>query len=111
MKQITTRSDLDAVTALPMALLLKHGATCPISAHAREEVSAFAADRPELPIYMLEVTEHRSLSEAAAKELGVAHESPQAVLLHDGEPVWHAEHFDISRRALTAAISEAGTRA
>jgi bacillithiol system protein YtxJ len=111
MKQITTRSDLDAATALPMALLLKHGATCPISAHAREELSAFAAARPELPIYTLEVTEHRSLSDQAATQLGVAHESPQALLLHDGKPVWHAEHFDISERALAAALSEAGTSA
>ena len=101
---LTTEHDLDAALRAPAAVLLKHGASCPISAAAREEISALAGDRPELPIYRIEVTGRRALSDAAADRLGVAHESPQAFVLRDGRVAWYAEHFDITSDAVIAQL-------
>jgi bacillithiol system protein YtxJ len=106
MRELTSDTDLDALLREPEALLLKHGAHCPISAAAREELHAFAARRPELPIYLLEVTGHRELSNTVATRLSVAHASPQAFLLRDGRPTWRAEHFDITVDALEGAHAD-----
>jgi len=100
MLDLTRDADLDAVLGEPEAVLLKHGAHCPISAAARAELKALAARRPDIPIAGLEVTTHLMLSEAVAAWRGVAHESPQAFVLRGGDAVWHATHFDITADAV-----------
>ena len=100
MPHITSREQFDALTKEGTAILLKHGATCPISAAAREELAEFANLHGDVPIYDIEVTGNREVSEYAADRLGVEHESPQAFVLRDGKPVWHAEHYDITVNAL-----------
>jgi bacillithiol system protein YtxJ len=37
--------------------------------------------------------------------LGVRHETPQAILLRDGVPVWSASHFRITAEALKKVLS------
>ena len=96
MEPITDKAGFDRVKALPAALLLKHGTRCPISANARTEVSSFAKSNPAVPVYSLDVTEHGELSRDVAQALGVHHESPQLVLLREGRPAWHTEHYEIS---------------
>jgi bacillithiol system protein YtxJ len=40
------------------------------------------------------------VSDAAARRLGVRHETPQALLLRDEKVVWNASHFSITASAL-----------
>jgi bacillithiol system protein YtxJ len=101
MEAITDQSTLDSILAEGSAVLLKHGARCPISAHARDEVASFAAAHPDVPVYSLEVTEHRALAERVAERLGLRHESPQLIVVRDGRPAWHAAHYDIAASSLT----------
>jgi hypothetical protein len=56
MQDVTTPDALDAALTAPEAVLLKHGARCPISAAARDALDAFAADHPDVPVYRVEVT-------------------------------------------------------
>lgn len=106
MEPITDQAAFERVTRLPTALLLKHGARCPISANARDEVTSFARSHPDVPVYTLEVTEHRDLSKDVAYTLGVHHESPQLVLLEQGRPAWHVEHYDISADDIEARLAD-----
>ena len=100
MRDLTSLDATDAVMQEPTAVLLKHGMHCTISGAAREELADFAERHPEVPVYGVEVTGHRDLSEAIAKRFGVPHQSPQAFVLRDGKPVWYAEHFDITAQEL-----------
>ena len=100
MQHLSTAAELDAALGPGEALLLKHGGTCPISASARVAVQEFQRTHPEVPVYAVEVTRHRALSDAIAERMGVAHESPQLFLLRDGRPVWHATHFAITPAAI-----------
>ncbi len=80
---------------LPSACwIFKHSTTCPVSARAADEVRAMGSD---MPIYWVNVREQRELSNWVAAQYGVAHESPQLILLKDGkaEAVW--SHFAITR--------------
>jgi bacillithiol system protein YtxJ len=109
MKELT-ESSIDALTCCAAAVLLKHGATCPISAHARDEVAAFIGAHPEIPVYGLEVTGNRDLSSAVAMRLGVTHESPQIFILRDGKVAWSAAHYDITRRGLEDHLGAVATQ-
>ncbi|MDF1504411.1 bacillithiol system redox-active protein YtxJ [Roseisolibacter sp. H3M3-2] len=106
MRDLTTEAEADAPFREATCVLLKHGAHCPISRAARAELEAFAERHPDVPVYRVEVTEHRALSDALAARLGVEHQSPQAFVLRDGAPAWHAAHFDITADGLERRVRE-----
>ena len=115
MPNLTHLSDLDmleaaiAESAERPVLLFKHSRTCGISCEALDELQAHVAEQAGKAVgvsYMvITVQSHRGLSDSAAKRLGIRHETPQAILLKDGRPVWNASHFRITQAALTRAIS------
>ncbi len=104
MKTLTSRSDVDAVLGADEAVLLKHGAHCPISARARDEMAAFEKSRPDVSIAAIEVTEHRDLSQHAAQTLGVEHQSPQLLVIRSGKVTWSAEHHAITAKDLAVRL-------
>lgn len=50
----------------------------------------------EIPFYLLDLIQHRSLSNAIAQQFNVVHESPQLLLIKDGECILDASHTGIS---------------
>ncbi|ALC89644.1 thioredoxin [Bacillus sp. FJAT-18017] len=84
-------------------MILKHSSTCPISHAAFEEYGEFAGD-DSIPAWMLIVQESRPLSTHIAETYGIKHESPQAILFADGQPVWNASHWKITKKSLNEAI-------
>jgi bacillithiol system protein YtxJ len=48
---------------------------------------------------------YRPLSNAIAEIFGVHHESPQVLLIQDGECVYDASHYDISFDDLVEQVS------
>jgi bacillithiol system protein YtxJ len=118
MPNLTHLSDLDmleaaiAESAERPVLLFKHSRTCGISCEALDELQAHVAEQAGKAVgvsgvsyKVITVQSHRGLSESAAKRLGIRHETPQAILLKDGRPVWNTSHFRITAAALTRAIS------
>ncbi len=84
--------------------LFKHSLTCPISATALREFEAFVGDGAAGgSCAIIEVQTARDVSTELARRTGVRHESPQAMLLRDGETVWHASHRRIRAESLRAA--------
>ena len=71
-------------------ILLKHSVTCGISSGVYREVENVTAD-----VNVIVIQTQRDLSNALAARTGVRHESPQAIVLRDGRPVYHASHYDI----------------
>ena len=89
--------------------LFKHSLTCPISATALREFEEFAGEgAARNSCAVIEVQPARDVSTELARRTGVRHESPQALLLKDGEAVWHASHWQIRadslRRTAEAAV-------
>lgn len=76
--------------------IFKHSNACPISSDAYQQVSAIDTD-----IYLVVVQTARDVSNFLEKELGVLHESPQAIIIVDGKVVFHDSH----RRLTTEAVS------
>lgn len=83
-------------------VIFKHSLTCPISAAAYSQMSNFDGD-----VALVEVQRARDLSNEIARRLGVAHESPQVIVLRKGQVVWNASHFSITADAVANAVNEA----
>ena len=71
-------------------VLLKHSMTCGISSGVYREVENVAGD-----VNVVVIQTHRHVSNEIAARTGLRHESPQAIVLRDGIPVYHASHYDI----------------
>ena len=104
--------DVDALEAaieesrVRPVLLFKHSRTCGISHEALDALTELVEQRSTEAAYkLITVQSHRHVSESAERRLGVRHETPQAILLKDGKPVWKASHFRITTEALSQALS------
>ena len=89
-------------------LFFKHSLTCPISGAAFREYQRFLDERPEDDgaVYtLIEIQNARDVSTEVAQRTGVRHESPQALLMRDGEVTWHASHWSIRADALAEAVA------
>jgi bacillithiol system protein YtxJ len=87
-------------------LIFKHSRTCGISCEAFDELHAHIADATAGTSYnLITVQSHRRVSDEAAALLGVRHETPQAIVLRDGVPVWSASHFRITAEALRRVLA------
>ena len=75
------------------AVLFKHSERCGISKDRKQALSEMDDD---VTIHAVEVREQRSLSDRIEDETGVEHESPQLLVIRDGDVVWHASHTAIS---------------
>lgn len=99
-------ADAQARSQEQPVLLFKHSAACPVSGSADQEMNALAEDE-SLPVYKLVVQESRALSDEIADTLGVRHETPQAILLVNREPVFNTSHFDVTAETLREALRSA----
>jgi bacillithiol system protein YtxJ len=78
-------------------LVFKHSDTCPISAAAHHRIlRAIHDNRLTLPVYRIIVQDSPNLSSEIAAKLHVQHESPQALIIKNGEALLHASHGDIN---------------
>lgn len=80
-------------------ILFKHSTTCPISASVYQEVSKVDAD-----VNLIVVQTSRNVALEIAEKFDIRHESPQALVVKDGQAIYHASHFDIAADDITAAI-------
>lgn len=110
-RPLVTTVQLDDVLAAPLALVYKHSNRCPISTAALHEVQALLEERPDAPVWIVDVNAQRALSREVADRTGVTHESPQAILLSNGEVLYDASHFDVKADALARELDAAGEEA
>jgi len=82
-------------------ILFKHSTTCPISASAYRQMSKVSGD-----VSLVVVQRARDVSNEVEARTGIRHESPQAIVLRNGEAVWTASHFDITSDAVEKAVRE-----
>jgi bacillithiol system protein YtxJ len=89
-------------------LLFKHSYSCGASAEALDELLVhLAGTRTDARYAMVTVQTHREVSNAIAAKLGVRHETPQALLVHNSRVVWTASHFRVNAAALEKAFAQA----
>jgi len=78
-------------------LIFKHSTRCSISSMAKyrlEDDWNFSEDK--LKPFLLDLIAYRSISNEIADRFSIHHESPQVLLIRDGECTYDASHLDIS---------------
>ena len=104
---ITSVNDIEAIidrSRVVPCLILKHSTRCPISTMAKSRVEMnWDFDEDVVEAYYLDLIAHRDVSNYIAETFGVRHESPQALLIKDGECVDHASHLNIRVNEMVAA--------
>lgn len=86
-------------------IIFKHSTTCPISAGARKEYQSFSDSSDEkVDCYIVKVIEVKDVSNRIQTDTNVKHESPQILLIHNKEVVWHTSHSKITKGSIKEAI-------
>ncbi|HHC78660.1 MAG TPA: bacillithiol system redox-active protein YtxJ [Flavobacteriia bacterium] len=76
-------------------LIFKHSTRCGISSSVlRRFEKEFDTSLP-VQLYFLDLLSHREISNEIEQRFGVAHQSPQVLILKGGKVEAHASHYDI----------------
>lgn len=107
LERIDKETDVDELLKRPLAIIYKHSTMCSVSSVAIREMEAYQASHPspEHRVFRVDVIEDRPVSSYIESRTGVRHESPQVLVLRNGEVVWTASHFDVTSRALSDHLS------
>ncbi len=108
--RITDTAAADAlIDADRPSWLFKHSIACPISARAHAAFTDYLAeaDHAHEPAGIVVIQQARAVSDHIAARTGVAHQSPQVLLVRDGDVLFHTSHMKITRDALAQAMADA----
>lgn len=79
-------------------LVFKHSTRCSISSMAENRLNRSWNDSEvaNMECYHLDLIQHRDLSNLIALAFDVAHESPQILIISDGQCIYHNSHMGIA---------------
>lgn len=95
---ITTIQDVDRIVDESHSryqIIFKHSTTCPVSSMAKHRLES-KWDIDNVGTHYLDLLSYREVSNHIADHLQVHHESPQVILIKDGEVIYDGSHLDIS---------------
>ena len=79
-------------------VIFKHSTTCGISSMVMNRFKeSYDIPATSLDLYYLDLHAYRSVSNATSDEFGVVHESPQLLVIRNGEVVAHESHGAITQ--------------
>ena len=107
-KVLEKAEQLDEIKQLSFdhpVVIFKHSVSCGISAMAKHKLESswdFPADA--LHFFYLDLLANRSVSNLVAETFGVVHQSPQILVIRNGEAVYDTSHHMVSTEAIKKAI-------
>nr|WP_298790217.1 bacillithiol system redox-active protein YtxJ [uncultured Allomuricauda sp.] len=73
-------------------LIFKHSTTCGISRMVLNMFTSTYALGKDIDIYFLDLHAHRNVSNEVAVQFQVMHQSPQLLIIKNGETIYHTSH-------------------
>ncbi|MCF0069131.1 bacillithiol system redox-active protein YtxJ [Dyadobacter sp. CY261] len=105
---INSEEEVDQIAkSADYSIIYKHSPRCMTSLMAYRQLKSEvnAASDVKIPIYIVDVIQNRKESLAIASSFGIGHESPQILVVKNGECIYDASHEDISLRDSLAALN------
>lgn len=99
---------LEEVREKPLALIFKHSTRCSISAAALDRLER-KWNKEEMQViepYLLDLLRYREISNQIVEKFGVEHQSPQVLLLQEGQCIYHNSHYGIDYEEIQALINK-----
>ena len=109
-QQLQTPQELEAIISKSFeqpVLIFKHSTRCPVSSMALDRLERAWSDEEmqALAPYFLDLISYRNVSAEVANTLQVEHESPQLLLVKNGEAVYHTSHMGINYQQLKKELA------
>jgi bacillithiol system protein YtxJ len=78
-------------------MLFKHSTRCSISDMAINRIQSNwkDTDNQHIKPYYLDLIAHRDISNLIAQQYGIEHQSPQVLIISNGECIYHESHTNI----------------
>lgn len=83
-------------------VLFKHSITCNISTDVSLQMSIVDSE-----VNLVIVQTSRNISDEIERRTNIRHESPQAIVLKNGQPVFNASHYRITADAIEGVLRNA----
>ena len=99
---LTALNDLIAASYRNTQFIFKHSNRCSISAMAMHRLEKSSKNHN---IYILDVINHRDISNEVERELSVVHQSPQLLVIGTGECIHNVSHMGVSSSIIDQFIS------
>jgi bacillithiol system protein YtxJ len=93
--------EIDEISQTKPVVLFKHSTRCSISRMALKQFDTeFNYPEEKIDWYLLDLLNHRDLSNEIASRYNVMHQSPQIVVIRNGKAVFNESHDSISAEDL-----------
>ena len=100
LKQVVTKSHIKP------QVIFKHSTRCSISAVALQRLQK-VSQPSDIDFYFLDLLSYRQLSNQVADTFDVVHESPQILLIRNGECVYDESHMSIQMKEIMEHVNVA----
>ena len=91
-------------------LILKHSQSCAVSFFAKQNLDSVPLEEwPEMDRSMVEVVRFRPISQYIAQKTSIRHESPQVLVIVNGEVIFHTSHSEVNKVNIQQAYKKALT--
>jgi len=110
-KQLTSASEIDEAkneSSKRPVIIFKNSNRCSISHAALSDFERDLETSPALDadFYMLDVVAYRPVSQQVAEVFDVAHQSPQLLIIKNGQCIFHDSHFGINLKDVIDRVDE-----
>ena len=85
-------------------IIFKHSPRCSISNMAKSRLERNWPSHVNIPIYLIDVLLQRNISNFIAEKFNVTHQSPQILVINNGNCIYNESHNGISVEAVLNAI-------
>jgi bacillithiol system protein YtxJ len=97
--------DALALSGKKPVAIFKHSTRCSVSFMAKKNLEqSWEYSEEEVEPLFLDLIRYRALSDQVANDTGVRHESPQLILLKDGEAIMDSSHYSIDADAIASYL-------
>lgn len=107
LNEITQLDEISEESKTQPVAIFKHSIRCPISSTAKdrfERAWSKVTDHKNLKVYYLDLINLRQISNQVATKFGVQHESPQIIVLKNGEVIYDESHYGINLEEILEKI-------
>lgn len=105
LSNINQLDEIDKESKQKTIAIFKHSTTCGISRMAlRQFESQFAVENEQVKIYLLDLLAFREVSNETAIRFQVMHQSPQLLVVKNGNTIHHSSHHSIDAGLLEQFI-------
>lgn len=88
--------DLVKLSFSEKVLIFKHSTRCSISTMSKNRLESVGEDSKIKKCFLLDILNYREISSKIESDFKVIHESPQVLIIQNGECIYNASHNEIN---------------